>query len=101
MYWVELTKQVTVENDNVSSPDNSRMEDLKIDAKTEMEIKIDRARYAEMEENVKRFLFGESDFWKTVEIGKLKYKSYQDSEKTKAKLSREGSRTSSHTETEI
>ncbi|XP_066148181.1 uncharacterized protein [Euwallacea fornicatus] len=94
--WV----QITLDNDNVSSPENSRMEDMKIDARTEREIKLDKARYAEMEENVKRFLFGESDFWKTVEIGKLKYKSYQESEKGR-ETSREGSRTSSHTETEI
>ncbi|CAG9763471.1 unnamed protein product [Ceutorhynchus assimilis] len=78
--WV----QITVENDNVSSPDNSRTEDLKIDPQK------DKARFAEMEENVKRFLFGESDFWKTVEIGKLKYQSYQEGEKKPKLGSREG-----------
>ncbi|XP_019755483.2 uncharacterized protein LOC109534312 isoform X1 [Dendroctonus ponderosae] len=93
--WV----QITVEQE-ISSPDNSRTEELKIDPKKEQEIKQDKARYAEMEENVKRFLFGESDFWKTVEIGKLKYKSYQEGDRAQKPPS-EGSRTSSHMETEI
>ncbi|CAG9855564.1 unnamed protein product [Phyllotreta striolata] len=46
------------------SSDNSRSDDA------------DRARYAEMEENVKRFLFGESEFLRTVEIGRNKYKNF-------------------------
>ncbi|ERL87777.1 hypothetical protein D910_05166 [Dendroctonus ponderosae] len=93
------SSQITVEQE-ISSPDNSRTEELKIDPKKEQEIKQDKARYAEMEENVKRFLFGESDFWKTVEIGKLKYKSYQEGDRAQKPPS-EGSRTSSHMETEI
>lgn len=62
---------------------------------------INKGRYAEVEENVKRFLFGESEFLKTVEIGKLKYRSFRENEKVSFKESREGSRTSSHTETDI
>lgn len=64
-------------------------------------ISINKGRYAEVEENVKRFLFGESEFLKTVEIGKLKYRSFRENEKVSFKESREGSRTSSHTETDI
>lgn len=59
----------------------------------------DKAKYAEMEENVKRFLFGESEFLKTVEIGKLKYQNYRESENsTNTNMN---SKKSSLTETEI
>lgn len=60
-----------VDEPDVSSSDNSRSENAD---------GIDRARYAEMEENVKRFLFGESDFLKTVEIGKNKYRRFVETE---------------------
>ncbi|KAF7285973.1 hypothetical protein GWI33_008277 [Rhynchophorus ferrugineus] len=99
--WV----QVTIENDNVSSSDNSRAEELKPHLrrphKPKLGKNLDRVRYEEIEENVKRFLFGESEFMKTVEIGKLKYKNFRENEKCSFKGSRDGSRTTSHTETEI
>lgn len=40
---------------------------------------IDPERYAEMESNVKKFLFGESEFLRVVEAGKIKYLNCQES----------------------
>ncbi|XP_072376081.1 uncharacterized protein, partial [Diabrotica undecimpunctata] len=61
-----------IDND-ISSSENSRSEN----AKAHSSESIDKARYAEMEENVKRFLFGKSEFLKTVELGKNKYKEFE------------------------
>ncbi|CAH1119674.1 unnamed protein product [Phaedon cochleariae] len=52
--------QSNIENE-LSSSENSRSEPVPVTKK----------KYAEMEENVKRFLFGESEFLKTVEKGKM------------------------------
>ncbi|XP_018574352.1 uncharacterized protein LOC108913306 [Anoplophora glabripennis] len=65
--------QNNLDND-VSSSDNSRADSVKNRGVGE----LDKVKYAEMEKNVKRFLFGESEFLKTVEIGKMKYQSLQD-----------------------
>lgn len=65
--------QNNLDND-VSSSDNSRTDSMK----NKNFSKVDKVKYAEMEENVKRFLFGESEFLKKVEIGKLKYQNFQD-----------------------
>ncbi|KAI4470571.1 tight junction-associated protein 1 [Holotrichia oblita] len=81
-----------IEN-NIEDSDNSRSDSSKayeaVDA-------VNKERYLEMENNVKRFLFGETEFMKTVEIGKKKYESYAESDSNKR-----GSRSNSHTETEI
>lgn len=87
-----------VQNSNdfeASSPDNSKSEPVKKNA--------DLIKYAEMEDNVKKFLFGESEFLKTVEIGKLKYQNLRESEKPVINSIHNGktSRSNSHTETEI
>nr|XP_023017471.1 uncharacterized protein LOC111506581 [Leptinotarsa decemlineata] len=68
--------------DDISSSDNSRSELLG----TKKGLKTDKVKYAEMEENVKRFLFGESEFLKTVEIGKMKYQNIRDEEKSGSKV---------------
>lgn len=60
-------------DNEISSSDNSQSEPLISRAKV---AGIDSVKYAEMEEHVKRFLFGESEFLKTVEIGKLKYRTF-------------------------
>ncbi|KAK9700648.1 hypothetical protein QE152_g31110 [Popillia japonica] len=82
-----------IEN-NIEDSDNSRSDSSKayetVDA-------VNKERYLEMENNVKRFLFGETEFMKTVEIGKKKYQSYAESDSN----IRRGSRSNSHTETEI
>lgn len=87
-----------VQNSNdfeASSPDNSKSESLKKNA--------DLIKYAEMEDNVKKFLFGENEFLKTVEIGKLKYQNLRETEKPVVNSIHNGktSRSNSHTETEI
>lgn len=67
--------------EDISSSDNSRSDPVR----TNCDALLDKAKYAEMEENVKRFLFGESEFMKTVELGKRKYQTMREgdgSEKT-------------------
>ncbi|KAJ8938338.1 hypothetical protein NQ318_007051 [Aromia moschata] len=64
--------QTNMENDE-NSPENSRAESTK----NKVDVGVDKVRYAEMEENVKRFLFGESEFLKTVELGKIKYQNFR------------------------
>ncbi|GJQ67727.1 hypothetical protein Trydic_g16544 [Trypoxylus dichotomus] len=82
-----------IEN-NIGDSDNSISDSSKayetLDA-------INKERYLEMENNVKRFLFGETEFLKTVEIGKKKYQNYVESDSN----TKRGSRSNSHTETEI
>ncbi|XP_056636788.1 uncharacterized protein LOC130445254 isoform X1 [Diorhabda sublineata] len=64
---------------DISSSENSRSDHFRSDIqKRSPEEIVDRARYAEMEENVKRFLYGESEFMKTVELGKNKYKDFEE-----------------------
>ncbi|KAJ8966564.1 hypothetical protein NQ314_003459 [Rhamnusium bicolor] len=88
--------QNNLEND-VSSSDNSRADSLK----NKKVPGLDKVKYAEMEENVKRFLFGESEFLKTVEIGKLKYQNLREGDSSGCGASNEDSKKSSHTETDI
>lgn len=79
-----------VENSNDfegSSPENSRSESLN--------------KLAEMEDNVKKFLFGKSEFLKTVEIGKVKYQNLREKDVNVHDGSYKTSRSNSHTETEI
>lgn len=76
--------------EDISSSDNSRSDP--IGSKSNSDRLLDKAKYAEMEENVKRFLFGESEFLKTVELGKLRYQNMRDGE---------GSQKTGSTETEI
>lgn len=83
--------QNNLDND-VSSSDNSRADSVK----NKNIRKLDKIKYAEMEENVKRFLFGESEFLKKVEIGKLKYQNLQDVGPSNSLSMR-----NSHTETDI
>lgn len=67
----------------VSSSENSRSDNLRSEMqKRSPDEIVDPARYAEMEENVKRFLYGESEFMKTVELGKNKYKDFEEGEKS-------------------
>lgn len=90
-----------------SSSDNSISSSIK---KSELVSDIDPARYAEMENNVKKFLFGESqsEFLKKVAIGKQNYQNLRDysnsinsnSNNNNAEKARV-SRSNSHTETEI
>ncbi|XP_022915934.1 uncharacterized protein [Onthophagus taurus] len=77
-----------IENNNTDYSDISRSDSLKTTDNND----INKEKYVEMENNVKRFLFGESEFLKTVELGKQKYLSYQDHEKSSS---------NSHTETDI
>lgn len=82
-----------VENSNdfeVSSPENSKSESLK----------NNNEKFAEMEDNVKKFLFGKSEFLKTVEIGKIKYQNLRDGASVHNQNFKT-SRSNSHTETEI
>lgn len=65
-------------DEDISSSDNSRSDPVK----TNSDALLDKAKYAEMEENVKRFLFGESEFLKTVELGKLKYQTMREGEES-------------------
>lgn len=74
--------------EDISSSDNSRSDPIR----TNSDQLLDKVKYAEMEENVKRFLFGESEFLKTVELGKRKYQNMRDGE---------GSQKTGSTETEI
>lgn len=74
--------------EDISSSDNSRSEPIR----TNSDALLDKAKYAEMEENVKRFLFGESEFLKTVELGKLKYQNLREGD---------GSQKTGSTETDI
>lgn len=60
--------------EDISSSDNSRSDPIKGNTN----VHVDKAKYAEMEENVKRFLFGESEFLKTVELGKIKYQNMRE-----------------------
>lgn len=60
--------------EDISSSENSRSDPVR----TNYDALLDKAKYAEMEENVKRFLFGESEFMKTVELGKRKYQTMRD-----------------------
>lgn len=60
--------------EDISSSDNSRSDPIRSNSDS----LLDKAKYAEMEENVKRFLFGESEFLKTVELGKLKYQNLRE-----------------------
>lgn len=82
-----------IEN-NIEDSDNSRSDSSK--AYETMDV-INRERYLEMENNVKRFLFGETEFLKTVEIGKKKYQGFVENDSN----DKRGSRSNSHTETEI
>lgn len=82
-----------VENSNdfeVSSSENSKSESLR----------NNNDKLAEMEDNVKKFLFGKSEFLKTVEIGKIKYQSLRDGANVH-NLNYKTSRSNSHTETDI
>lgn len=84
-----------IQNNNVDTDEeNSRCE---YSDKSQLD-RVDKVKYAEMEENVKRFLFGESEFMKTVEIGKLKYQNYRE---TETSASCDTSKKNSLTETEI
>lgn len=92
-----------VQNSNdfdVSSPENSKTESLRVKHKSDG---LDLIKYAEMEDNVKKFLFGERQFLKTVELGKLKYQNVVEPEQniTDNTQSCDESRSNSHTETEI
>lgn len=84
-----------VENSNVletSSPENSKCESLR----------NNNVKLAEMEDNVKKFLFGNTKFLKTVEIGKLKYQNLREKDLSGVhEQSYKTSRSNSHTETEI
>ncbi|RZC40218.1 uncharacterized protein BDFB_012087 [Asbolus verrucosus] len=82
----------------ISSSENSQSEPL-ISRNKESLIGTDRVKYAEMEEHVKRFLFGESEFLKTVEIGKLKYQNYRENDC--GDQGDTSSKSNSRTETEI
>lgn len=90
--------QNNLDND-MSSSENSHSEPL-INEKHKTMMGVDKIKYAEMEEHVKRFLFGESEFLKTVEIGKLKYQNYREKDGGNRTESN-SSRSNSHTETEI
>ncbi|XP_044268998.1 uncharacterized protein LOC123014143 [Tribolium madens] len=90
--------QNNLDND-ISSSENSQSEPL-IHEKRGTLAGVDKIKYAEMEENVKRFLFGESEFLKTVEIGKLKYQNYREKDGGNENES-SSSRSHPHTETEI
>ncbi|KAJ8919739.1 hypothetical protein NQ315_006267 [Exocentrus adspersus] len=79
-------------DNEVSSSDNSRADSVK-----NKHSKMDKVKYAEMEENVKRFLFGESEFMRKVEIGKLKYQNLQAHDGA----STGSGKKNSHTETDI
>jgi tight junction protein 4 (peripheral) len=92
--WIQNSN---LENEN-SSSENSQSEPL-IGGKKSNLPGVDKIKYAEMEEHVKRFLFGESEFLKTVEIGKLKYQNYRENEGDRTETN--SSRSNSHTETEI
>lgn len=86
-----------VENSNefeVSSPENSKSESLRNN---------NDQRLALMEDNVKKFLFGKSEFLKTVEIGKMKYQNLMRDGATTVHNQNfsKTSRSNSHTETEI
>ncbi|KAG5897859.1 hypothetical protein JTB14_024893 [Gonioctena quinquepunctata] len=81
-------------DDELSSSENSRCE-LLGSRKPNCSPKTDKDKYAEMEENVKRFLFGENEFLKTVEIGKKKYRRLRDDGES------ENSREETRTETDI
>lgn len=81
-----------IEN-NIEDSDNSRSDSLRTSGTLDA---INKERYLEMENNVKRFLFGETEFLKTVEIGKKKYQNYVEGDSTKGE-----NRSNSHTETEI
>lgn len=61
-------------DEDVSSSDNSRSDPIRSNS----DVLLDKAKYAKMEENVKRFLFGESEFLKTVELGKRKYQNMRE-----------------------
>lgn len=76
--------QNNIDNDNsISSSDNSRSDSVKgVQNNTESGSLIDKDKYRAMEENVKRFLFGESEFLKTVELGKQRYQNYGKNEST-------------------
>lgn len=85
-----------VENSNdfeVSSPEKSKSESLKNNNNNE--------KLAVMEDNVKKFLFGKSEFLKTVEIGKIKYQNLRDGASVHNQNYSKTSRSNSHTETEI
>lgn len=88
--WIENNMDITP-----SSCENSRSESLKNENLTP---NIDPVKYAEMESNVKKFLFGESAFLHTVEIGKMKYQNYRETETTDVY---QNNQSNSHTETEI
>lgn len=89
--------QSNLEND-VSSSENSQSDHLANKKKPNL-LPPEQVKYAKMEENVKRFLFGESEFLKTVEIGKLKYQQYRENEVVEQVD--DNSKSNSHTETEI
>lgn len=91
--WIENNMDITP-----SSCDNSRSESLKNENVTN---NIDPVKYAEMESNVKKFLFGETAFLNTVEIGKKKYQNYRENDNSTINQPNEKSRSNSHTETEI
>lgn len=84
--WVENSDDF-----EVSSSENSKSETTKND--------VDKL--AQMEDNVKKFLFGKSEFLKTVEIGKMKYQSMREKDVCVNNQSYRTSRSNSHTETEI
>lgn len=88
--WIENNMDITP-----SSCENSRSESLKNE---NLATNIDPAKYAEMENNVKKFLFGETAFLQTVEIGKMKYQNYKETETNNEEPK---SRSNLHTETEI
>lgn len=85
-------------DNEVSSSENSQSDHLVNKNKPNLRAP-EQVKYAKMEENVKRFLFGESEFLKTVEIGKLKYQQYRDNEGVEQVD--DNSKSNSHTETEI
>lgn len=64
---------------------------------------IDPVKYAEMENNVKKFLFGESqgEFLKKVAIGKQNYQNLRDIHGVAVGDRNRLNRSHSHTETEI
>jgi len=96
--WIQ-SNQNNLGNDEGSS-DNSRSDSLK---RNEPLKSIDPARYAEMENNVKKFLFGESqsEFLKKVAIGKQNYQNLRDYNSCINGDKMQVSRSNSHTETEI
>lgn len=99
--WIESNQNLI---DDGCSSDNSRCESLKKEENTKplTTTTIDPIKYAQMESNVKKFLFGESqsEFLKKVAIGKQNYQNLRDYNNS-VHVDKNLNRSNSHTETEI